>query len=109
MSLIVLVEALFLIKPLKPHLFAAISDDKIEFEVPPERFVSKKLTNKITQQLNDCLVLSSMALPDWCERLTKWCPMLFSYDLRSLYFNYTAYGTSRCVNKCSLIYYMYSV
>ena len=74
---------------------AAISDDRIEFGVLPEKFVSKKLTNKITQQLSDCLVLASMALPDWCERLTKWCPMLFSYDLRSLYFNYTAYGTSR--------------
>ncbi|XP_067942720.1 E3 ubiquitin-protein ligase HECTD1-like [Watersipora subatra] len=73
------------------------AQDKVEFDVESDKFVSKKLTNKITQQLSDCLVLASMALPDWCERLTKWCPMLFSYDLRSLYFNYTAYGTSRAI------------
>ena len=65
--------------------------------VPVERFVSKKLTNKIMQQLSDCLVLTSMSLPDWCERLTKWCPMLFSHDMRSLYFSYTAFGTSRYI------------
>ncbi|KAF6040204.1 HECTD1 [Bugula neritina] len=79
------------------YVISLETNDEAAFAVQPEKFVSKKLTNKITQQLNDCLVLASMALPDWCERLTKWCPMLFSYDLRSLYYNYTAYGTSRAI------------
>ena len=83
--------------PFVGFLTASPDDSLTEFAVQTERFVSKKLSNKITQQLNDCLVLASMSLPDWCERLTKWCPMLFNYDLRSLYFNYTAYGTSRYV------------
>lgn len=40
-------------------------------------------------------MLASNALPDWCEQLTKACPMLFSVDTRQLYFTCTAFGTSR--------------
>ena len=43
----------------------------------------------------DPLVLASNALPDWCEKLTKWCPMLFAVDTRQLYFTCTAFGSSR--------------
>lgn len=42
-------------------------------------------------------MLASNALPDWCEQLTKACPMLFSVDTRQLYFTCTAFGTSRYV------------
>lgn len=67
------------------------------FSVPREEFISKKITNKLVQQLQDPLVLSSRALPAWCEDLTYSAPMLFPFDTRSLYFGCTAYGTSRFV------------
>ncbi|XP_064621516.1 E3 ubiquitin-protein ligase HECTD1-like isoform X2 [Lineus longissimus] len=68
-----------------------------QFNIPPEEFTSKKITNKLAQQIQDPLVLSSNALPDWCERLTKWCPMLFPFDTRQLYFSCTAFGASRAI------------
>ena len=63
--------------------------------LPTGEFCSKKITNKIVQQIQDPLVLASNALPDWCEKLTKNCPMLFSFDTRQLYFSCTAFGCSR--------------
>uniref|UniRef100_K1RA79 E3 ubiquitin-protein ligase n=1 Tax=Magallana gigas TaxID=29159 RepID=K1RA79_MAGGI len=69
----------------------------VQLNVPAEEFVSKKLTNKLNQQTQDPLVLASNALPDWCEQLTKACPMLFSVDTRQLYFTCTAFGTSRAI------------
>ncbi|XP_064604069.1 LOW QUALITY PROTEIN: E3 ubiquitin-protein ligase HECTD1-like [Liolophura sinensis] len=68
-----------------------------QFNVPAEEFSSVKITNKLCQQIQDPLVLSSNALPDWCEKLTKWCPMLFPFDTRQLYFACTAFGTSRAI------------
>jgi E3 ubiquitin-protein ligase HECTD1 len=88
------------------------------FFVAPDEFISKKITNKLVQQLQDPLVLASRALPAWCEDLTyrldfskiafSWifntktdfvyfssAPMLFPFDTRNLYFGCTAYGTSR--------------
>ena len=65
------------------------------FHVAPDEFISKKITNKLTQQLQDPLVLASRALPSWCEDLTYSAPMLFPFDTRNLYFSCTAFGTSR--------------
>lgn len=65
--------------------------------LPTGEFCSKKITNKIVQQIQDPLVLASNALPDWCEKLTKNCPMLFSFDTRQLYFSCTAFGCSRSI------------
>ncbi|RUS87649.1 hypothetical protein EGW08_004572 [Elysia chlorotica] len=71
--------------------------EEIHLNIPADEFISKKLTNKITQQIQDPLVLASGALPDWCEHLTRWCPMLFPFETRQLYFSCTAYGTSRSI------------
>ncbi|XP_012942946.1 E3 ubiquitin-protein ligase HECTD1 isoform X2 [Aplysia californica] len=71
--------------------------DEIHLNIPADEFVSKKITNKITQQIQDPLVLASGALPDWCEHLTRWCPMLFPFETRQLYFTCTAFGTSRSI------------
>lgn len=65
------------------------------FYVPPDEFISKKITNKLVQQVQDPLVLASRALPTWCEDLTYSAPMLFPFDTRNLYFSCTAFGTSR--------------
>ncbi|KAK7103616.1 E3 ubiquitin-protein ligase HECTD1-like isoform X2 [Littorina saxatilis] len=69
----------------------------IHLNIPADEFVSKKITNKLVQQIQDPLVLSSNALPDWCEHLTRWCPMLFPFEIRQLFFSCTAYGTSRSI------------
>jgi hypothetical protein len=68
------------------------------YHIPLDEFVSKKITNKLGQQLQDPLVLASRALPSWCEDLTYSAPMLFPFDTRNLYFSCTAYGTSRYLN-----------
>jgi E3 ubiquitin-protein ligase HECTD1 len=63
----------------------------------PEQFMSKKITNKLQQQIQDPLVLSSNSLPSWCEDLNQSCPFLFPFETRQLYFNCTAFGASRSI------------
>ncbi|XP_014247371.1 E3 ubiquitin-protein ligase HECTD1 isoform X4 [Cimex lectularius] len=58
---------------------------------------SKKLTNKLLQQLQDPLVLSAGALPCWCEHLSQEFPFLFPFETRHLYFTCTAFGPSRSI------------
>ncbi|XP_050406417.1 E3 ubiquitin-protein ligase HECTD1 isoform X3 [Patella vulgata] len=65
--------------------------------IPIDEFISKKITNKVVQQIQDPLVLASHSLPEWCEHLTRWCPMVFPFDTRQLYFICTAFGTSRSI------------
>ncbi|XP_071056058.1 E3 ubiquitin-protein ligase Ufd4 isoform X3 [Onthophagus taurus] len=65
--------------------------------VSPEEFTSKKITNKLLQQIQDPLVLSSSSLPTWCEELNHSCPFLFPFETRQLYFNCTAFGASRSI------------
>ncbi|CAH1802965.1 unnamed protein product, partial [Owenia fusiformis] len=71
--------------------------EALQLNVPADEFTSKKINNKLCQQIQDPIVLTSHALPDWCERLTKWCPMLFPFDTRQLYFACTAFGASRAI------------
>lgn len=68
-----------------------------EFDFAPEHFTSKKITNKLLQQIQDPLVLSSSSLPAWCEELNHSCPFLFPFETRQLYFNCTAFGASRSI------------
>lgn len=86
----------------------AINDDPASFNIsiPSENplcelnsdlFMSKKLTNKLQQQIQDPLVLSSNSLPSWCENLNQSCPFLFPFETRQLYFNCTAFGASRSI------------
>ncbi|KAK3576282.1 hypothetical protein CHS0354_036017 [Potamilus streckersoni] len=71
--------------------------EELELNIGVEEFMSKKITNKLVQQIQDPLVLASHSLPNWCEQLTKWCPMLFPFETRQLYFTCTAFGTSRAI------------
>ena len=77
--------------------------DVAQLNVPQEEFYSTKITNKAVQQIQDPLVLASSATPDWCEQLTMWCPMLFPFETRQLYFTCTAFGASRCEAKLTCI------
>ncbi|CAG0885275.1 unnamed protein product [Cyprideis torosa] len=67
------------------------------FHVPVEEFQSKKLINKLQQQVQDPLVLACGALPPWCHTLTSAYQMLFPFDTRLLYFSCTAFGTARSI------------
>merc|ERR550534_3214306 len=78
----------------------------LETEEPPkeptiyialEEFSCKKVTNKLTQQLSDPLVVSAGALPAWCEQLLTVCPMLVPFETRQMYFHATAFGISRSI------------
>ncbi|XP_065095255.1 E3 ubiquitin-protein ligase Ufd4 isoform X3 [Ochlerotatus camptorhynchus] len=60
-------------------------------------FLSKKITNKLQQQIQDPLVLASGSLPKWCEDFNQNCPFLFPFETRQLYFNCTAFGASRSI------------
>ena len=62
-----------------------------------ELYMSKKITNKLMQQIQDPLVLSSNSLPSWCEDFNQSCPFLFPFDIRQVYFNCTAFGASRSI------------
>lgn len=72
---------------------AALEDDTPTNDL----FLSKKITNKLQQQIQDPLVLSSNSLPPWCEDLNQSCPFLFPFETRQLYFNCTAFGASRSI------------
>jgi len=77
-------------------------NDQTQDQDPPalhlaEVFNSKKITNKLVQQIQDPLILSANAMPDWCEELTSSCPMLFPFDTRLLFFQCTAFGASRSI------------
>lgn len=62
-----------------------------------ELYMSKKITNKLLQQIQDPLVLASNSLPTWCEDFNQSCPFLFPFDTRQVYFNCTAFGASRSI------------
>ncbi|XP_024878263.1 E3 ubiquitin-protein ligase HECTD1 isoform X3 [Temnothorax curvispinosus] len=63
----------------------------------PDDFTSKKITNKIVQQIQDPLALAAGALPTWCEELARSCPFLLPFETRRLYFSCTAFGASRSI------------
>ncbi|XP_071454696.1 E3 ubiquitin-protein ligase HECTD1 isoform X6 [Hetaerina americana] len=75
----------------------AIEEQDGDLNLNSEDFTSKKITNKLLQQIQDPLVLSSGALPLWCEKLNHICPFLFPFETRQLYFNCTAFGASRSI------------
>ncbi|XP_012253550.2 E3 ubiquitin-protein ligase Ufd4 isoform X10 [Athalia rosae] len=65
--------------------------------VNPDDFTSKKITNKVVQQIQDPLALAAGALPNWCEELARSCPFLLPFETRRLYFSCTAFGASRSI------------
>ncbi|KAE9593379.1 putative aminoacyltransferase, E1 ubiquitin-activating enzyme [Lupinus albus] len=67
--------------------------------VPPEEFISSKLTPKLARQMQDALALCSGSLPSWCYQLTKACPFLFPFEIRRQYFYSTAFGLSRALHR----------
>jgi E3 ubiquitin-protein ligase HECTD1 len=78
------------------QLLAQINSIENSITPKPELYMSKKVTNKLLQQIQDPLVLSSNSLPSWCEDFNQSCPFLFPFETRQVYFNCTALsGCSR--------------
>jgi E3 ubiquitin-protein ligase HECTD1 len=75
-----------------------IEDGKpLEFEIALSEFHSKKLSNKMLQQIQDPLVLTSHALPEWFEILAVNCKSLFPFSTRRQFFCATTFGISRSI------------
>lgn len=75
----------------------AVDEDDSSKYLSHELYMSKKITNKLLQQIQDPLVLASNSLPTWCEDFNQSCPFLFPFDTRQVYFNCTAFGASRSI------------
>lgn len=75
----------------------------IPFDAPLEEFHSKKVMNKLIQQIHDPVVLASGALPEWSHQLTTASPFLFPFEARELFFHCTAFGTSRSASAIQCI------
>eukprot|EP00897_Mesotaenium_endlicherianum_P009531 jgi/Mesen1/8606/ME000050S08019 len=67
--------------------------------LPAAEFVSSKLTPKLSRQMQDAVALCSGGLPAWCRQLTSACPFLFPFETRRQYFNATALGLSRALQR----------
>ncbi|KAI3415824.1 Mib_herc2 protein [Globodera pallida] len=96
-------QALNIIKMLQELSQSMINSDQIiEADVifpslPEESFHSTKLAQKLCQELADPLVVSAKTLPHWCNYLVHNFPCLFSMEIRAMYMNTTAFGTSRAI------------
>lgn len=76
---------------------SALRHCDVDLCLPAEQFMSKKITNKLQQQIQDPLVLASNSLPTWCENFNQSCSFLFPFETRQVYFNCTAFGASRSI------------
>jgi E3 ubiquitin-protein ligase HECTD1 len=79
------------------HALKVSVDEEEKKFASHELYMSKKITNKLLQQIQDPLVLASNSLPTWCEDFNQSCPFLFPFDTRQVYFNCTAFGASRSI------------
>jgi len=75
----------------------SLAIDETSFNIPNDEFLSKKLTNKLMQQIQDPLALASGSLPLWCEYLVINYPTLFPFETRQMFFRATAFGSSRSI------------
>lgn len=94
-----LLRHLFIITATKDIQDLNTIDHVNPLDINAEQFSSKKITNKLLQQIQDPLVLSSSSLPVWCEELNHSCPFLFPFETRQLFFNCTAFGASRSIGE----------
>ena len=69
-------------------------DDDFSFD---NYFHSKKLNNKLLQQIQDSIIIASSSLPIWAEWLTHSYKFLYPFETRQLYFRTTSFGTSRSI------------
>ncbi|KYN06757.1 E3 ubiquitin-protein ligase HECTD1 [Cyphomyrmex costatus] len=94
-----LLRHVFVLGTIRDEGFSIEQDESNDttYWLHPDDFTSKKITNKIVQQIQDPLALAAGALPNWCEELARSCPFLLPFETRRLYFSCTAFGASRSI------------
>jgi hypothetical protein len=60
-------------------------------------FHSKKLNNKLLEQVDDAIVIASSSLPLWTSWLIHSYRFFYPVDTRQLYFRTTSFGTTRSI------------
>lgn len=60
--------------------------------------ISNKITLKLSQQLQDTLLLCCGELPPWCSFITNYCSFLIPFDIRRQYFICTQLGIARALH-----------
>mmetsp|Transcript_4897 Transcript_4897/g.5952 ORF Transcript_4897/g.5952 Transcript_4897/m.5952 type:complete len:1457 (-) Transcript_4897:33-4403(-) len=60
--------------------------------------IANKITLKLSQQLQDTLMLCCGELPPWCEFVARCCPFLLPFDIRRQYFTCTRLGIARALH-----------
>jgi hypothetical protein len=68
-------------------------------DLKQEMFQSDTLTKKLTEQLDDSLVVVANAMPAWTLLGPAFAPRVFSYESRRLLLERTAFGVSRAALK----------
>ncbi|XP_009400764.2 E3 ubiquitin-protein ligase UPL4 isoform X1 [Musa acuminata AAA Group] len=108
-------DVLFMLKifeGMNHYLFQLLSDERLNAfaegrienfddlkvivsSIPQVEFVNSKLNDKLEQQMQDPLVLTTGCMPSWCGQLMAACPFLFSFEARRKYFYLTTFGSLR--------------
>jgi len=65
--------------------------------IPRDAFISRNLSPKLRQQLQDVLSICGGSLPSWCRELVAHAPFLFPFEMRRRYFYCTAFGLARAL------------
>lgn len=80
--------------------FASDVPVQSERDVPLESlFANSTLSKKLSDQLDDALVVVGRALPEWCTLGPSMAPRVFSYESRKLLLERYAFGVSRSALK----------
>ncbi|XP_065564117.1 E3 ubiquitin-protein ligase HECTD1-like isoform X3 [Artemia franciscana] len=79
------------------QLYILSNEEIHELGVGADDFGSKRLCNKLSQQLSDSIAVAANALPMWCSKFITMCPPLLPLETRQAFFCATAFGTSRSI------------
>ncbi|KAG7373198.1 HECT-domain ubiquitin-transferase [Nitzschia inconspicua] len=69
--------------------------DKKNDDKTPDIFVNQRLSQKLTEQLDNPLIVVGGAVPAWCLELPSFSPRVFTYASRKLLLERVAFGVSR--------------
>ncbi|KAI8324974.1 hypothetical protein GQ54DRAFT_36066 [Martensiomyces pterosporus] len=68
-----------------------------------ELFINRKISAKVTRQLDDPLIVVCSAIPRWCHQLVHYTPFLVPLDARFAYLQATSFGYSRNISRWQAI------
>jgi len=63
-----------------------------------DTYVCTKLSTKLTQQMQEILIMCSGSMPKWCGQLAAACPFVFPFESRRRLFYCTALGMPRALH-----------